>query len=70
MKIFLKLVISIVVGFIGFILIPGILWEKSRRPNVTINMIIWGITGAFLIGVWKYGSTESSDSDNHQLKKD
>ncbi len=70
MKIFLKLVISVFVGVLGFLVIPAIIMNKSRSPSVTITMIIWGITGAFIFGVWKYGTSEPSDFDKHQLKKD
>lgn len=70
MRVLLKIIITIVVGFLGFIMIPAILMEASGRHNVFINLIIWVITGAFLAGVWRYGNKGNPQSDNHRLKKD
>jgi uncharacterized membrane protein YeaQ/YmgE (transglycosylase-associated protein family) len=70
MKIIMKLIITIIVGFIGFIMVPAMLMEASGSPNAFINIIIWGITGAFLYGVWNYGDKPKNDGDKHVLRKD
>jgi hypothetical protein len=44
--------------------------EQSRSPNVFVNIIIWGITGAFLVGVWRYGNKPTPEADKRELKKD